>query len=158
MKIRRAEATDAAALASIRHDAILALTKPATSSDQAEQWANRIAPDRIARALQEHDVWVACEDVAIGWIETDHDRIAALYVSSNVARRGIGSALLRVAETSILAAGHEVARLVASQNALDFYRRRGYVHCGAPDADGAWPLSKQLVTETSERSELSCAR
>ena len=145
MRIRRAEAADAEALAGIRRDAILALTKPALSSDQAEQWANQIAPDRITRALREHNVWVVFEQTAIGWVETDQDRITALYVSSSVAGRGAGSMLLRVAETAILAAGHRVAYLVASQNALDFYRRRGYVNYGQRDADGGWPLRKQLL-------------
>ena len=50
------------------------------SREQAEGWATRGAADRVARAMREHDVWVAVEGAAIGWVEVDRDRVAALYV------------------------------------------------------------------------------
>ena len=75
MQIRRADATDEAALARIRRSAILALAVSAMSRGQAEQWAARAAADRIARAVRDHDVWVAVDGVAIGWIEVDRDRV-----------------------------------------------------------------------------------
>ena len=146
MQIRRAAAADEAALASIRRRAILALAVPAMSTEQAEKWAARAAADRIARAIRDHDVWVADEGIAIGWVEVDGDRIAALYVSPSCAHRGVGSALLALAETSIRRSGYATARLESSQNALDFYLRRGFRRCGAPDASGAWPLLKELAT------------
>jgi nucleoside phosphorylase len=63
MRIRRAEAADEEALAQIRRSAILALAVPAISMAQAEQWATQAAVDRIARAIRNHEVWVAVEDV-----------------------------------------------------------------------------------------------
>jgi putative acetyltransferase len=145
MQIRRAEAADEEALTRIRRSAILALAVPAMSRKQAETWAMRAAADRIARAIRDRDVWVAVEGAAIGWVEVDRDRIAALYVSPSCSRRGVGSALLARAETSIRISGYATARLESSQNALDFYLRRGYCRCGPPDADGAWPLRKDLA-------------
>ena len=71
MQIRRAEAADQEALASIRRRAILVLAVPAMSTEQAERWATRAGADRVARAVQEHDVWVAVEEAAIGWVEVD---------------------------------------------------------------------------------------
>jgi GNAT superfamily N-acetyltransferase len=118
---------------------------PAMSMEQAEKWATRAAADRIARAIRDHDVWVAVEGAAIGWVEVDRDRVAALYVAPSCARRGVGSALLALAETSIRSSGYATAHLESSQNALDFYLRRGYRRCGPPDADGAWPLRKDLA-------------
>jgi GNAT superfamily N-acetyltransferase len=146
MQMRRAEAADEAALAGIRRSAIVALAVPAMSMEQAETWATRPAADRIARAIRDHDVWVAVEGAAIGWVEVDRDHLAALYVSPFCARRGVGSALLARAETSIRSSGYATARLESSQNALDFYLRRGYRRCGPPDADGAFPLRKDLAT------------
>ena len=143
--IRRADATDEDALASIRRSAILALAMPAMSREQAEQWVMRAAADRIARAIRDHDVWIAVDGVAIGWVEIDRDRVAALYVSPSHSRRGVGSALLARAETSIRSSGHSMTRLESSPNALDFYFRRGYVGCGPPDVDGAYPLRKDLT-------------
>ena len=145
MQIRRAEAADEEAFVRIRRSAILALAVPAISMEQAEKWATRAAADRIARAIREHDVWVAVEGVAIGWVEVDRDRIAALYVSPSETGRGVGSGLLARAETSIRSSGYATARLESSQNALAFYLRRGYLRCGPPDSDGACPLSKDLA-------------
>jgi ribosomal protein S18 acetylase RimI-like enzyme len=96
----------------------------AMSMEQAEQWSARAAADRI---------------------EVDRDRVAALYVSPSCSLRGIGSALLARAETSIQSSGYATARLESSENALDFYLRRGFRRCGAPDANGAWPLHKELA-------------
>jgi putative acetyltransferase len=148
MRIRRARATDEEALARIRRDAILELAASVMSMEQAEQWSGRAAADRIVRAIRDHIVWVAVEGAVIGWVEVDRDRVAALYVSPSCSRRGIGSVLLARAETSIRSSGYATARLESSQNALDFYLRRGFRRCGAPDANGAWPLHKELTAVT----------
>jgi GNAT superfamily N-acetyltransferase len=151
MQIRRAEAADEEALSSIRRRAILALAVPAMSREEAERWATRGAADRVAGAMREHDVWVAVEGAAIGWVEVDRDRVAALYVSPSCSRRGVGSVLLTFAETSIRNSGYTTARLESSQNALDYYLRRGYLRCGPADSDGAWPLRKDLAAVTPKQ-------
>ena len=145
MQIRRAEFADDKALARIRRSAILALAVPAMSREQAEHWATRPATDRVLRAIRDHEVWVAVDGVAIGWVEVDRDRVAALYVSPACSRRGVGSTLLARAEAMIKSSGHARAHLESSQNALDFYLRRGYVRGGPPDTDGAYPLRKDLT-------------
>ena len=65
MQIRRAEAADEAAFADMRRRAILALTVPARSTEEAETWATRVAADRIARAIREHDVWMTVEAMSL---------------------------------------------------------------------------------------------
>jgi len=154
MQLRRAEATDEEALANIRRSAILVLAVSAMSREQAEQWAMRASPDRMARAMRDHDVWVAVDGAAIGWVEVDRDRVAALYVSPSCSRRGVGSVLLARAEAFIRSSGCAMARLESSPNALDFYLQRGYVRCGPPDAEGAYPLRKDLTAaEPNQRME-----
>src|SRR5262245_50623322 len=156
MQMRRAEAADEEALANIRSQAILMLAAPALSMEQAEVWANRAAADRVARAIRDHDVWVAVEGIAIGWVEVDRDRVAALYVSPSCTRRGVGSALLAQAEASIQNSGYATARLESSPNALAFYLQRGYLRCSSPDTDGAWPLRKDLrLPAATEGSRLA---
>ena len=140
MHIRRAEAADEEALACIRQCAILALAVPAMSIEQAQQWAMQAAADRIARAIREHDVWAAVEGIAIGWVEVDRDHVAALYVSPSCSRQGVGSVLLAQAESFIQRSGYATVRLESSPNALGFYLRRGYLRCGPPDANGAYPM------------------
>ncbi|MEO8396320.1 MAG: GNAT family N-acetyltransferase [Chloroflexota bacterium] len=144
MQIRRANPTDAEALATIRRRAIRALAVPSISPEEAEKWARQVAANRFTRAIQDHEVWVAVETRVIGWIEIDHNCIAGLYVSPDCARSGIGSALLAHAENSIETSGCTAVYLDASQNALDFYLRRGYLRAGAPHANGEHPLRKAL--------------
>ncbi len=144
MQIRRADPTDEESLALIRRSAILALAVPRMSLEQAEKWATHVAADRFARAIRNYDVWVAVEGAAIGWVEIDRDYVAALYVLPAYSRRGVGSALLAHAEASMQNSGYGMARLESSQNALEFYLRRGYVRRGPPDAEGAYPLRKDL--------------
>ena len=144
IEIRRAGPSDHAALSAIRRSAILELAVAAMSTSQAEQWANRAAPDRIAHAIRHHAVWVAVQDVPIGWVEVDEDRVAALYVAPHCAGRGVGSRLLLCAEAAIRDGGHAAARLEASPNAATFYLHRGYLPSETCAADGALPLSKHL--------------
>jgi len=144
IEIRRADASDRAALAAIRRSAILELAVAAMSPSQAEQWANRAAADRVAYAIRHHAVWVAVQDVPIGWVEVDEDRVAALYVAPHCAGRGVGSRLLLHAEAAIRDGGHAAARLEASPNAATFYLHRGYLPSQAGTADGALPLIKRL--------------
>lgn len=145
MDLRRAQAADEAALAQIRRSAILALAVPILTMEQAEHWAARVPADRISRAIRAHEVWVALkEEAALGWIEIDRDHVAGLYVAPMCARQGIGSLLLTHAEHAIFGSGYATAQLEASQNALSFYLQRGYLPCGPPNADHAYPLSKAL--------------
>jgi GNAT superfamily N-acetyltransferase len=144
IEIRRASASDHPALSAIRRSAILELAVAAMSASQAEQWANRAAADRVAHAILHHAVWVAVQDVPIGWVEVDEDRVAALYVAPHCAGRGVGSRLLLRAEAAIRDGGHAAARLEASPNAATFYLHRGYLPSEARTADGAMPLSKRL--------------
>jgi GNAT superfamily N-acetyltransferase len=146
--MRRAAVEDAGALAQIRRGAILTLTAPALSAEEAAAWADSAAPDRIVRVIRERDVWVAIDGEPVGWVEVDRDRVAALYVLPSHAGGGVGSALLALAEESIRRAGHAAVRLEASRSALGFYTRRGYAADGPPDAEGAWPMRKELGQPT----------
>jgi putative acetyltransferase len=144
IEIRRAEPSDHVTLTAIRHNAILELSVPAMSPSQAARWANHAAADRVTRAILHHDVWVAVQEVPIGWVEVDEDRVAALYVVPHWSRRGIGSRLLLRAEAVIRDGGYASARLEGSSNAANFYLRRGYFPSDARTNDGALPLSKRL--------------
>ncbi len=142
IEIRRADPSDHVALSAIRRRAILELAVPAMSPSQAEQWANQAAADRVTRAILHHAVWVAVQEVPIGWVEVDEDRVAALYVAPHCSGRGVGSRLLLHAEAAIRDAGNAAARLETSANAATFYLHRGYLPSEA--ADGALPMSKHL--------------
>jgi GNAT superfamily N-acetyltransferase len=70
---------------------------------------------------------------------TEPTRIRAMFTAPDVARRGVGRAILAAAENAARAAGFSRARLGATLSGEDFYRRSGYVEVGretAPLADG----------------------
>lgn len=144
IEIRRAAASDHAALSAIRRSAILELAVAAMPPSQALQWANQAATDRVTRAISHHAVWVAVEEAPIGWVEVDRDRVAALYVAPRCCGQGIGSHLLLHAEAAICDGGYAVARLETSANAAAFYSNRGYLPSGVHNADGALPMSKRV--------------
>jgi GNAT superfamily N-acetyltransferase len=144
IEIRRADPSDRVALAAIRRSAILELAVPVMSPSEAEEWANQAAADRVSRAILEHAVWVAVQEVPIGWVEVEASRVTALYVAPHCAGRGVGSRLLLHAEKAVRDAGYAAARLESSPNAASFYLHRGYLPSGAPTAAGALPMSKLL--------------
>ncbi|MBL8046095.1 MAG: GNAT family N-acetyltransferase [Anaerolineales bacterium] len=53
--------------------------------------------------------------------------IRALYIAPNFAERGVGKALLAFIEKQLLQAGVHTATLNASHNAVEFYRRAGFI-------------------------------
>ena len=125
--LRHARTADAATLADLRREAILTLAAPIMGAERARSWADSAAEDRVRRAIDHHEVWVAeCEGAVVGWIEIDRDRVEALYVRPAAACCGIGSSLLLRAEGLLRAAGYTHARLEASANAERFYLRRGF--------------------------------
>jgi putative acetyltransferase len=145
MDMRRAEISDLEALETVRRDAILGLAAAAMPVEAAAEWAAGGAADRIAQAIREYEVWVAVDDAVIGWVEVRQDRVAALYVSPLFSGRGVGSSLLCLAEQIIAAAGYATARLEASQNALGFYLRKGYLQSGPRLPDGSSPMTKRAA-------------
>ena len=145
LALRPARSADDPALVAIRRDAILTLSTADMGDERARAWAGSAADDRVLRAIERHQVWVAERDgVALGWVEIDADRIEGLYVRPDVAREGVGSALLAHAEERIRAAGHASAKLDASPNAEEFYLRYGFQFLSEPSVDEARPMSKRL--------------
>jgi putative acetyltransferase len=111
--------------------------------NEAQQWADAAAPDRVQRALEQHQIWVAeLKGKPVGWVEVTGDSIAGMYVDPQHAGQGIGSALLAHAERGIRAAGYPAVRLHASWNAEAFYQQRGYQAVGARSVEEGRPMVK----------------
>ncbi len=132
-------------MAAIRRNAILVLATPEMGKQRAREWADSSADERVLRAINEHEVWVAERDGdAVGWVEIDQARVEGMYVCPNQARGGIGSTLLLLAEDRIQSAGHAVVALDASLNAVEFYLRRGYEPQSQHQDDAGRPMRKRL--------------
>lgn len=111
--------------------------------EAAQRWADAAPPDRVQRALEVHQIWVAeYLGAVVGWVEVDGDHIAGMYVDPQHAGQGIGATLLAHAEGAIQVAGYPAVRLEASWNAEDFYLRRGYQVVGERSIEEGRPLVK----------------
>lgn len=71
------------------------------------------------------------------------DMVDSLYVAPEFAGQGVGGGLLDVFEELMRDRGFHSFHLEASQNARDFYHRRGYRASGTQTPKGAWPMAKE---------------
>ena len=144
---RIATSDDAIGLFEVRRRSILDLAPPAMSIGEAEAWANKLTLSGMQQKLRDLEIWVAeLDGVAAGWGAIRSDVLEGLYTAPEYAGRGVGAALLERLEGSMRGRGIQAVRAEASSNARAFYLRRGYRATGPQTADGAWPISKQLLT------------
>jgi ribosomal protein S18 acetylase RimI-like enzyme len=85
----------------------------------------------------------------VGMIHWRGNFVVALHVHGDVQRRGVGRALLAVAEAAIRSAGHAAARLETDSfntRSLAFYARHGYREIGRyPDTEWDSGLTTLLL-------------
>jgi len=137
--IGAATADDANAIASAHVDSIDTIGPRFYGADTVRDWRAAIQPRLYVDAMaagerffvaattqdERRDVLgFSCHHVNNG----AHG--VAVYVRGIAARRGIGSALLRVAETAAASAGAAEVRLDSSLAAVDFYKKNGFVETG----------------------------
>jgi putative acetyltransferase len=132
---RRAGRLDAPAMASAHLDSIRALGPAFYSPDVVETWASGIAPDMYVRAMDAGEVFfVATGEIdgrpaVLGFsshrIDDEQDGVS-VYVRGAAARQGIGTALLRLAESDAAAHGASSVQIQASLAGVAFYRSNGF--------------------------------
>ena len=116
------------------------------SECEATAWAERGGTPRVEQAIAKDEVWVAMLSLqVVGWLHRAANSIEGLYVSPPAARQGVGTALVRLAESHIAQRGHPLVVLESSLNAVRFYRRLGYAPAGIQCSSAAVAMSKHLV-------------
>lgn len=144
---RLATLEDATLLFEVRRKSILELTAPAISVGEAGTWAMRLTLSGMRRKLRELEIWVAELDGRVaGWGAIRDDYLEGLYMAPEYAGQGVGSALLDRLEGLMRGRGVHALHAEASSSASGFYLRRGYTMTGPQTPDGAWPMTKQLLT------------
>ncbi len=89
--------------------------------------------------------WVATLGLrVVGWLHRAANSIEGLYVSPPAARQGVGTALVRLAESHIAQRGHRLVVLESSLNAVRFYQRLGYAPAATQRASAAVAMRKHL--------------
>ncbi|MGF1593870.1 MAG: GNAT family N-acetyltransferase [Kiloniellaceae bacterium] len=129
-RIRRARASDAGQLFAVHERAVRVLGRRAYNDSQVESWVHGNDPQRYLEAMRDDgeifEVAVARLRGIVGFCGRKDEEVRSLYVDPDWARLGVGSALLRRAETAIAAAGHDRVTIGASLSGLHFYERHGY--------------------------------
>ncbi|MBT6203334.1 MAG: GNAT family N-acetyltransferase [Alphaproteobacteria bacterium] len=142
------------ALCEVHRTSILVLGRAFYSQKEVESWAHGLSPNTDAMATEGHLAEVALDEKGevVVFCSVRGDEVKALYVHPAAAGKGLGRALMERAEAVISGAGHEHARVEASQSGLGFYQRLGYVVQEAGDFPSrggvmlkAFILTKPLV-------------
>ncbi len=145
--LRQANLCDLQIIHAIRRDAILGIKSEALAETDRREWAGSRSQEYFIDRVAAGEVLIAMvEGTAVGWGSTSGEFVTGLYVCPCASLRGIGRSIMSSLESRIMSDGHTSARLESSPNALQFYRRLGYVPVGSPQDDGAIPMKKALET------------
>jgi putative acetyltransferase len=134
IRIREAVEADAEAVARVLFDAIHGSASSYYSSEVIASWAR--APDeprcsQIRRVIAGTDELCLVAEyngdvVGFGSIVPSLSELRAVYVRTDLGRRGVGGAILHDLERMAVARGLSELHMDASINAEAFYRRHGY--------------------------------
>lgn len=143
IQIRQANGGDAEAIALAHLDSIRSIGPAFYPADVVEAWSAGVTPDLYVKAMEGGEAFF----IAIGDIDNrpavlgfsthrvdDAQDGASVYVRGSVARRAIGTALLRLAEEHALAHGATTIDIQASLAGVEFYRANGFDELGRGQA------------------------
>lgn len=146
LHLRLADTSDVKALFEIRQAAIRQLCLTHLSECEAADWAERGGMPRVEQAVAKDEVWVAMlGPQVVGWLHRAANAIEGLYVSPTAARQGVGTALVRLAESHIAQRAHHIVVLESSVNAVGLYLRLGYAPAGVQCSSATVAMCKQVA-------------
>jgi GNAT superfamily N-acetyltransferase len=132
---RRARASDADDIAVAHRDSIRSIGARFYPPDVVDDWSAVVTRDLYVNAMEGGEVFF----IAIGEVDgtpavlgfATHRLDGAqhgtsVYVRGMAARRGIGSALFRLAEADAIASGATSIEVVASLAGIEFYKANGF--------------------------------
>jgi putative acetyltransferase len=127
--IRKAKQEDKESIWRVHAKAIRETCASHYSQEVVRIWAERLRPENYGEAISSNEFFVAEENGAVvgfGELNQVGGEITGLYVSPDVAGRGVGWKLLCALEERAHAFGLETLHLTASLNAVSFYERAGF--------------------------------
>ena len=163
-EIRRAHPDDADAIAAAHRDSIRAIGPRFYPPELVDVWGAGLKADLYLRAMERGEVFFIAvgdldgEPLVLGFsshrVDDARDGIS-VYVRGGAARRGIGSALLRQAESHARAHGAVSIQIQASLAGVAFYAANGFEEIGRGDvtlsSGGAMPcVLMRKVLDASE--------
>ena len=143
VQTRRAASSDAEAIALAHADSIRSIGPGFYSPEIVEAWGSGLTPDLYIKAMEGGEVFFIAtgrldgQPVVLGFathrVDDDQDG-ASVYVRGRAARRGIGTALLRLAEDHARAHGAKTIQIQASLAGVEFYKANGFEELGRGEA------------------------
>jgi putative acetyltransferase len=132
---RRAHPSDADQIAVAHLDSILTLGPLFYPPQVVNDWAHGLTADTYVNAMAGGEVFfiaVAQDGRTVLGFASDYRREGtehgtSVYVRGDVARRGIGSALLKKAEAEAISRGATSVHVEASLVGVEFYKAHGFV-------------------------------
>jgi predicted N-acetyltransferase YhbS len=132
--IRAARPDDAPAIRLVHESSIRGLGPAAYTAAEVESWVGVLTVEKYVEAMMLGDeAFIVAEaaptaggDGVIAFCSWARDEVKGLYVAPAWARRGVGTALLRLAEAAIVGAGHRTIRIGATLVGRPFYEAHGY--------------------------------
>jgi putative acetyltransferase len=140
---RRAHPADADAIALAHRDSIRSIGPAFYPPDLVEAWGEGLTPDIYVKAMETGEVFFIAtgdidgEPVVLGFAShrvDDMEDGASVYVRGGASRRGIGTALLRLAEAHAIEHGARTVQIQASFAGVEFYKSNGFEEIGRGDA------------------------
>ena len=136
---RRATPQDADSIAAAHRDSIQSIGPGFYPAAVVDTWAACVSPDMYVKAMERGEVFYVAvgafegEPTCLGFAShridgTEHG--TAVYVRGSAARRGLGSALFRLAEADAVESGATSIHVDASLAAVAFYRANGFEEIG----------------------------
>ena len=140
---RPAHPGDAEAIASAHLDSIRSIGPAFYPPEVVEAWGSGLTPDIYVKAMEGGEAFfvatgiIQSEPAVLGFSThrvDDAQDGTSVYVRGAAARRGIGTALLRLAEEHALAHGATSIHIQASLAGVAFYRTNGFDELGRGEA------------------------
>jgi ribosomal protein S18 acetylase RimI-like enzyme len=140
LKTRRADPSDADDIALAHRDSIRTIGPGFYPPNVVDDWEEGLAGDVYLKAMENGEVFFIATAKADGKAQvlgfsSDYciDGVrhgTSVYVRGIAARRGIGSALFRLAESHAVAKGAASIQVEASLAGVEFYKSQGFVETG----------------------------
>lgn len=134
---RQALTADVDDIAVAHRDSIRSIGPSFYAPEVVDAWQEGLTSDVYLKAMAGGEVFfvatgsVAGKPAVLGfssdYVVEGATHGTSVYVRGSAARRGIGSALLRLAETHAVATGATSIQVEASRAGVEFYRANGYV-------------------------------
>jgi N-acetylglutamate synthase-like GNAT family acetyltransferase len=127
--IRRATEIDCEAILLVHLRAIREIAKSHYTSEEVEAWASPRKPEHYAESIRDKEFYIAEENgvvIGFGTLNQMQSEIEAVYVSPEVARCGVGNAILQWLEERARDLSIKSLKMNASLNAVPFYKSAGY--------------------------------